>query len=536
MTIFDRFRHDAKGNFAVITALLAVPLVFGMGAAIDLARSQNAQTRLQDAIDSAALAVVKDSGFDQTKANDIAAKMVKANYGTSYSDLTVQLTSWGAVVTAKTVVPNTLSGIFDFVSLNATVSGTVQYPPTKYEIVLVLDTTGSMEGTKIKNMRDAASKMVDALTDTEIMRRRVSFALVPFANYVNVGKDKATASWIDKDGLLQEPGSIIPVGVSRIKMFKDSFGIDWPGCVQTRLESGSETYSVDDTTPSTTTPRTLFLPVFTPDEPSTTSWGSKIYPNDYMADSSLKGLGVVKKNGVWTYSRVSKNYSYRFYSNVSTPQGPDWDCDIQPITALTNDYAKVKSQIAKLEASGSTNITEGVSWGMRVLSPGEPFTEGLATTADVQKIMVLLTDGDNSITRLSNTNKSAYSSMGYIKDGRYDGSYKSDSGAYTVCRNNTLTSDGNCTITTAGTATPPSESTVLTAMNKMTSAACEYAKKSAKMEVYTIRLEVDSSESSTLLSNCATDASHYYDAPDSSKLQEIFDDIASRIRKLQITS
>jgi hypothetical protein len=37
----------------------------------------------------------------------------------------------------------------------------------------------------------------------------------------------------------------------------------------------------------------------------------------------------------------------------------------------------VLNTIRNMKADGYTHVAEGVGWGLRVLSPGEPFTEGV---------------------------------------------------------------------------------------------------------------------------------------------------------------
>ena len=70
---------------------------------------------------------------------------------------------------------------------------------------------------------------------------------------------------------------------------------------------------------------------------------------------------------------------------------------IQP---LTDDFVQLNSKVNALTPAGNTNITIGVAWGMAVLSSKEPFTEGVApATKDVTKIIVLMTDGDNTENR-----------------------------------------------------------------------------------------------------------------------------------------
>ena len=59
--------------------------------------------------------------------------------------------------------------------------------------------------------------------------------------------------------------------------------------------------------------------------------------------------------------------------------------------------------------------------------------------------------------------------------------------------------------------------------------------KNASIEVYTVGFEV-SSAAKTFLTNCATDASHYYDATSEVALQAAFRDIALKIATLRLTN
>ncbi|BDA86969.1 hypothetical protein Sa4125_45110 [Aureimonas sp. SA4125] len=537
MKTLRKFLSQRGGNFAVMAALGAIPLIFASGAALDISRMYSDRIRLQAAIDSAALSVVKNSGFDTAAADTIAERMLLANYGPGYRSLTVELTQSGAKVSAEVVTPTTLTAVLGYKEMTTSVSGTVEYPQTRYEIGLVLDTTGSMSGTKLAEMKKAAAAMIDQFGATEILRRRVRFALVPFSAYVNVGKDKLNASWIDTDGLVHLPGSIIPTGVSRTRIFENGFWREgWRGCVEARIESGTENHSVDDTTPRKNAPRTLFVPLLSPDEPAQNS------VNNYSTDRTLSGLGVTMKNGVPSYAEAALDVPVGVPPGGLAPQGPNLGCDAQPITPLTADFDAVKAAISQLKASGNTNITEGMAWGARVLSPAEPFTEGLSPDADVQKIIVLLTDGDNTMRQLANAKGSAYSAYGYLSDWRWDKSYK-NGGYGKICDDDDdddddedeADGDGNCSAKKGEDVAAVKQAQIVAAMNADTLAACTSAKE-AGQEVYTIRLELDTKTSSTLLSNCATDTAHYYDAQSASDLPAIFDAITERILKLRITS
>jgi hypothetical protein len=59
--------------------------------------------------------------------------------------------------------------------------------------------------------------------------------------------------------------------------------------------------------------------------------------------------------------------------------------------------------------------------------------------------------------------------------------------------------------------------------------------KTAEIEVYTMGFQV-SAAAKTFLTNCATDAAHYYDATSEVALQAAFRDIALKIATLRLTN
>lgn len=62
---------------------------------------------------------------------------------------------------------------------------------------------------------------------------------------------------------------------------------------------------------------------------------------------------------------------------------------------LTSDWALLKTRIDAMGASGMTNITLGAQWGFEMLSGSQPFNQ-TTSDPDVERFMILLTDGDNT--------------------------------------------------------------------------------------------------------------------------------------------
>jgi Flp pilus assembly protein TadG len=66
---------------------------------------------------------------------------------------------------------------------------------------------------------------------------------------------------------------------------------------------------------------------------------------------------------------------------------------VQP---LTSDFVSVGNQINNMTPGRGTHIALGAEFGFHLLSPNLPFAEGTAYNSDTQKIMVLMTDGQQT--------------------------------------------------------------------------------------------------------------------------------------------
>ncbi len=52
-------------------------------------------------------------------------------------------------------------------------------------------------------------------------------------------------------------------------------------------------------------------------------------------------------------------------------------------------------------ATGNTNVTIGMVWGWHALTKSEPLTDASDPKNDLDKVVILLTDGDNTENRFS---------------------------------------------------------------------------------------------------------------------------------------
>ncbi len=201
----------------------------------------------------------------------------------------------------------------------------------------------------------------------------------------------------------------------------------WQGCVEARPVP----YNNNDATPSSANPSTLFVPMFAPDE-ARHLW--RDLNNDGVNDLNSDSFGY--SNSWWTdwadttalarQTDMRKYFRVKPYDSPSAGSGagPNYSCTTAPITAL-QDVTKIVGKetiidaIDAMQPTGNTNVPEGTAWGWRVVSGGEPFTEG---RPDIEKgndkVIIVLTDGANTYGDLGSTddagNKSTYAAYGYI--------------------------------------------------------------------------------------------------------------------------
>lgn len=148
---------------------------------------------------------------------------------------------------------------------------------------------------------------------------------------------------------------------------------------------------------------------------------------------------------------------------------------LAPILPLTADWATLKTAINGMKPVGNTNVTIGAIWGMATLTPGVPFTQARAfATPRLNKYMILLTDGDNT--------------------------------------QNRFTTNGS-------------------QIDERTKLACQTAK-DAGIKIYTVRVI---NGDRTLLQNCASDPSMYYEVSSASQLTPVFQQIAREISQVRLT-
>jgi Flp pilus assembly protein TadG len=210
----SELRRCRRGNTLAIVGAALVPLTGVIGSGVDMSRAYLAKSRLQTACDAAALAGRRVMVGDTMSAEVTteARRFFNFNfqqglYDTATFTPEVSRSGVGTVrVRAATTIPTAIMKIFGINSLPLTVECDASQNYVNTDVMLVLDTTGSMMCTpeetsctrtteistsRIVALRSAVLALYDALAPTqaqlEAAGMRLRYGVVPYSSAVNVG-------------------------------------------------------------------------------------------------------------------------------------------------------------------------------------------------------------------------------------------------------------------------------------------------------------------------------------------------------------
>lgn len=360
---------DRRGGIAILFGLLAVPLVACVGLAIDYTRSNRIATDAQLSLDAAALAAARAKSLSQGDPKVVAEQYFQSNFIAKNDTIkykvltTLNEGSRNITVRAAADMKTYFARIMGIDSFKLDLEAQATYGLMASELVLVLDNTGSMEGTKLEALKTAATGLVDTIYSVPNAEANVRVGIVPFAQYVNVGMEYRAASWMD-----------VPMDSSTTQY---QCWNTYPNAVSSNCQTTTSS-CLKDGMPSSCTTTTCDWNYGDPvetcgDVTSTKTWygcvGSRAYPAEVgtSSDFSTRVPGIM---------------------NAS--------CN-SPLSRLTNSRTDLVDKIQAMTASQETFIQPGVIWGWRVLDWNGPFADGLDPSAtEVRKYMVVMTDGINT--------------------------------------------------------------------------------------------------------------------------------------------
>ncbi|HEV7276959.1 MAG TPA: TadE/TadG family type IV pilus assembly protein [Devosiaceae bacterium] len=355
--LLERFRSDERGAFLVIFGVMAIVLVATSGAVVDFTSIEQARTRAQVALDSAALGL-QPRIYDRPEPTEDALRVLAQNLlqermgandvawnicaGTGVSVLPcvrvdaaeTDVADGTLRLEASMELPMSFVSLVGVESMRARLVAEATRKRINIEVAMVLDNSGSMTASNRMGHLKAA-----AVCATNILLKgacdpgpasqdidNVKIGIVPFTEFVNVGTANASASWMDRTGVSKvardnfdnddNEGNTFSGPINRFDIY-NQMGVSWKGCVEARLPP----YDTDDTPPTSAVPATLFAPALAPSEPLG-------FPNAYIADNAPPSCPQytrcewTRTTTYWGYGTSTNSYKKTTTSGIVTT-GPN---------------------------------------------------------------------------------------------------------------------------------------------------------------------------------------------------------------------
>ncbi|MDY8111141.1 VWA domain-containing protein [Fulvimarina sp. 2208YS6-2-32] len=472
------FFHNEEGNFGMLFAIAIGALVTAAGGAVDMAKQYTMATHLQSAIDATSLILARSINDVQTSTDD-TEKLLRGNFNFLNAEINIithTVTDDDVFIEAKAVTKSHFLGLIGIEELKVVRNArVVRESKTAIEVALVLDTTWSMSerddsgSSRLDSLKAAANNLVKkVMTD----KNETQIAVVPYSDYVNVGINNRYASWMS---VPSDYSTVPPPRKCETRTTRTQCNSYAPKYQCTREVDGvSEAATCGGNCTSSTTVSVA------PYEQCSGGGTGQAYT----------WYGCVRSRTMSDFRLSDTRPDVSYVGFLGTYQ----TC-ASPLLPLTNNKSIVQSAINNLSyGSGgyrpSTFIPTGLVWGLNVISPSEPFNQGLAydsANKRPRKIVVLMTDGENT-----------------LKYYNGDGSHRNASSSADVDQ-----------------------------ANNDSMAVCNNLK-ARNVEVFTVGFLVESTVAQSMLKNCATDSDHYFDASTSKQLELAFDEIAVGMTNIRL--
>ncbi|KFD29063.1 TadE/TadG family type IV pilus assembly protein [Sphingobium yanoikuyae] len=216
MTFLGRLRRNQAGNTLAMVAAAVIPLAGLIGGGVDMSRAYMVRARMQQACDAAALAgrraMTTASMTDDNKAE--AKKFFDFNFpqqtfGAANFTPVIQSKPGETTtvqVSAETTIPTTIMRIFGIQTLSLAVNCDSRFDIGNTDVMLVLDTTGSMSSnmtdtngatmTRLAALQQAVKDFYDTLGPGSNATGRIRYGFMPYSSAVNVGYQLPTTALI----------------------------------------------------------------------------------------------------------------------------------------------------------------------------------------------------------------------------------------------------------------------------------------------------------------------------------------------------
>ncbi len=339
-----RFSRDEDGSIVPFTLTILLLMLTMGGVTVDVMKAERIHTNLSQTLDRSVIAAasLNQKLLPATVVADYFAKAGMSQYLTSVT-VTEGLNFRDVQATAHA---NTNPFFMHLVGVDEMTAGAKSQAVQRInniEVSMVLDISGSMQGSRINNLRPAAKEFIDTVIGSS-EAGRVTMNIVPYSGHVNLGQRLESQFNVVEDHTV-------------------SYCIDLPASTYSSI-SVSKTVLY--------TQGANFDPYYSNQSPSL----------QFCPTSPVDGATQMPRNVV---------------------------------TVMSDNATFMKKRIDALAPEGNTSIDIGMKWGSLLLDPAaQPVISGMLGTAadavkpiyngrplsrsssDVLKIIVLMTDGENT--------------------------------------------------------------------------------------------------------------------------------------------
>ncbi|OZA93395.1 MAG: hypothetical protein B7X57_05175 [Erythrobacter sp. 34-65-8] len=234
--------QDTSGNTLMLMAAALLPLMGMIGGGVDMSRAYLAESRLQQACDAGVLAARKRLGSQAVVTGVVPDDVAQigdrffnlnfrdGSYGTEDRSFQMYLEEdYSISGEAAVTVPTAVMSIFGFEEVQVDVECEAVLSFQNLDLMMVLDTTGSMRHTNAGDSQTRIESMKQVIRDfhAEIEGNkppgiRIRYGFVPYATNINVGH-LLNNNWVVRDWTYQSREA----GGSSTSVYEHNYTENW---------------------------------------------------------------------------------------------------------------------------------------------------------------------------------------------------------------------------------------------------------------------------------------------------------------------
>jgi Flp pilus assembly protein TadG len=185
---------DRSGSMTFFVAMLFTTMIGVAGIAVDIARFEASRTEIQSHLDNATLAAAslrQTSTPTQIVTDYMTTAGLTATYDVQVTNEVATITYRRVEATASVSLDTFFMKLFGVDDLDLVVESAAEERVPHVEVSLVLDISGSMDGSRLNNLKPAAKEFVDLLLQANDVTNpnRISISLIPYNMQVNAGAE-----------------------------------------------------------------------------------------------------------------------------------------------------------------------------------------------------------------------------------------------------------------------------------------------------------------------------------------------------------